>query len=89
MLGEGTGASVEWDVLTPDDADTLKTMVRGVKTGGDETIIMIPQRNHPEEAFLCRIDNDSLELDDVLEFQPDDISHRIISAGLELTPEWL
>jgi len=89
LLGEGTAASIEWDILTPDDADALKTMVRGVKVGGDETIIMIPQLNHPEEAFLCRIDNDSLELDDVLEYQPDDISHRIISASLELTPEWL
>ena len=88
LLGEGTGATLAWDILDEDDADRLLSLVRSVKTAGDQPVILIPQHLHPEEAVVCRLADDGIEISDILDYQPDNTSHRILSASMELTPEW-
>jgi len=87
-LAEGQGASVKWDMMMPDDVVGLVSLVSHIKNNGDEPLIMIPQHLHPEEAFLCRLSTDGFELSDVHHFQPNDRTQRIVTAALELTPEW-
>lgn len=88
LLGQGEGATIMWDVLTPADADGLIDMVRHIKNNGDQPVILIPQHLHPEEAITVRLAADDIELTDVFEYQPDDVSNRLLSASMELTPEW-
>lgn len=88
LLGQGEGATLAWDVLTPDDADGLMSLVRHVKTNGDQPVILIPQHLHPEEAIACRLADDGIELTDIFDYQPDDTTHRLLSATMELSPEW-
>lgn len=88
MLGEGTGATLAWDFLSVDDADSLLDMIRYVKVNGDQPVVLIPQHLHPEEWAVCRLADDGIEINDLLEYQPDDVSKRILSGTMELTPEW-
>ena len=88
LLGQGEGATLVWDVLTPDDADDLIDLVYHIKTNGDEPCILIPQHLHPQEAIICRLAEDGIELTDIFEYQPDDTSKRILSGSMEMTPEW-
>jgi hypothetical protein len=88
LLAEGTGATMEWDNLSPDDAATLAALVRSQKTGGDLPLILVPHFLHPSEAFLCRIGGDEFEIADEYNYEPDDTANRMLSASLELDPEW-
>jgi len=88
LLAEGTGASLEWNMLSPSSASRLATMVRGQKLLGDAALVFIPHGLHLAEAYLCRIDNDTFEINDDCNYEPDDTTHRSLSASLELVPEW-
>lgn len=88
VMGRGQGATIDWSVMEPADADKLLDMVTYIKTNGDLPVVFIPQLLHPEEAICCRLADDGLELTDIFEFQPDDTNKRVLSASMELTPEW-
>jgi hypothetical protein len=88
LLAEGTGASMSWEVLSLADAAKLAAIVRAQKVAGDIPLILVPHMLHPEEAFLCKIDNDAVEITDEFNYEPDDTANRLLSASLELTPEW-
>jgi len=88
LLAEGTGASLEWSMLSPSSASRLAGMVRGQKLLGDAALVFIPHGLHLAEAYLCRIDNDTFEINDDCNYEPDDTTHRSLSASLELVPEW-
>jgi hypothetical protein len=88
LLAEGAGASMDWRVLSLADAAKLAALVRSQKGGGDLPLILVPHMLHPDEAFLCRIDDDEFEVTDEYNYEPDDTAHRLLSASLELVPEW-
>lgn len=88
LLAEGTGASLEWNMLSPSSASRLAAMVRGQKLLGDAALVFVPHGLHLTEAYLCRIDNDTFEINDDCNYEPDDTTHRSLSASLELVPEW-
>jgi hypothetical protein len=88
LLAEGTGASMAWEVLSLSDAAKLAAIVRAQKIAGDIPLLLVPHILHPEEAFLCKIDNDSFEITDEFNYEPNDTANRLLSASLELTPEW-
>lgn len=88
LLAEGTGASLEWDILSREDADRLAALVRSQKLLGDVPLILVPHRFHLDEAFLCRIDGDDFEIADEFNYEPDEKVKRMLSASLELAPEW-
>jgi hypothetical protein len=88
LLAEGTGASMAWEVLSLSDAAKLAAIVRAQKIAGDIPLILVPHILHPEEAILCKIDNDNFEITDEFNYEPDNSAGRLLSASLELTPEW-
>jgi len=88
LMAEGTGATMDWVMLSPDDAAKLTALVRGQKTIGDVPLILVPQELHLNEAYLCRVDGDEFEVTDEFNYEPNDIAHRSIAASLELAPEW-
>jgi hypothetical protein len=88
LLAEGASATMDWDNLSPADADKLAALVRSQKIGGDLPLILVPHMLHPSEAFLCRIDGDEFEITDEYNYEPDDTANRMLSASLELVPEW-
>jgi len=88
MVGEGTGATLVWDFLSLEDADSLLNMVRYTKANGDQPVIIIPQFLHPEEWAIGRLADDGIEINDLMEYQPDNIENRILSGSMEVTPEW-
>lgn len=88
LLAEGTGASLEWNILSRVDAGLLAGLVRSQKLLGDVPLILVPHLLHLDEAFLCRIDGDDFEIADEYNYEPDDSARRMLSASLELVPEW-
>lgn len=89
-LGRGQGGEIVWkDWLTQADIDALLAVIDGVKEAGDAPVVVLPHVLHPGDAVLARIDADRIEIEDRLEFQPNDAARRLLSLSLPLAPVYL
>ena len=86
-LGDGRGGELSWtsNWLVQDDLDALLPLIDACKANNDEPLVIIPNANYPDEAALCRLSGDEIELSDVFEFQPNAASKRRINLRLPLT----
>lgn len=84
--GCGTGGELAWEGgwLTQTDLDALLAMLDAMQED-DAPMILIPHVDHADEAALVRVDTDTIRIEDVHEFQPDDKAHRRISMSIPLT----
>lgn len=86
-LGRGQGGEIVWkDWLTQADIDALLAVIDDAKEAGDAPIVVLPHVLHPGDAVLARIDGDRVEIEDLLEFQPNDATRRRLSLSLPLAP---
>lgn len=70
-------------MLEQADLDALVALVDACQRSADP-LIFLPSDKHPAEAVLCRVNADSLEVDDWTEFQADDLADRVLSTRLAL-----
>ncbi|MFO1421176.1 MAG: hypothetical protein U1F59_09660 [Candidatus Competibacteraceae bacterium] len=86
-LGRGQGGEIAWkDWLTQADLDALLAVIDDAKAAGDAPVVVLPHVLHPADAILARIDGDRVEIEDLLEFQPNDSARRRLSLTLPLAP---
>jgi len=86
-LGRGQGGEIAWkDWLTQADLDALLAVIDDAKAAGDAPVVVLPHVLHPADAMLARIDGDRVEIEDLLEFQPNDSARRRLSLTLPLAP---
>ena len=86
-LGRGQGGEIVWkDWLNQADLDALLAVIDDAKEAGDAPIVVLPHVLHPGDAVLARIDGDRVEIEDLLEFQPNDAARRRLSLSLPLAP---
>lgn len=84
--GSGDGWTVGWeDWLTEAAAAEILALAHHV-SAHDEPIIFMPHRLHPADAALVTIDTESIDIQDRLQYQPDDAGRRMLSAALQLNP---
>jgi hypothetical protein len=61
--GAGSGGEVAWqDGLDQTDAAAVLALVDACKRAGDRPICVVPHAAHPEEAAVCRIASDEIEV---------------------------
>lgn len=86
-VGQGYSGQIAWkDFISKDEFDAHITMIDHVKRNGDEPIIFVPHHLHPEEAFMCRIEADQVDMIDLLQYHPNDQSSRIMSLTIPFSP---
>ena len=84
--GAGSGGEVAWqDGLDQPDAAAIMALVDACKRAGDRPICVVPHVAHPEEAAVCRIASDDIEIADLFEYQPTDTARRRMTITLPLT----
>ena len=84
--GAGSGGEVAWqDGLDQTDAAAVLALVDACKRAGDRPICVVPHFAHPDEAAVCRIASDDIEVTDLFEYQPTDTTRRRLSITLPLT----
>jgi hypothetical protein len=66
-------------------AAAILALVDACKRAGDRPICVVPHAAHPEEAAVCRIASDEIEVSDLFEYQPTDTTRRRLSITLPLT----
>ncbi|MFO1351921.1 MAG: hypothetical protein U1F68_15110 [Gammaproteobacteria bacterium] len=85
LIGSGYAGEIEWtDYLRQSDIDELKALFRHAKRNGDEPILVMPNVNYPDEAFLARL-GDQLRIPDRHRYEPNDRARRLYSTTLPLT----
>jgi hypothetical protein len=86
-LAQGYAGKISWqNFISKSEFDAHIDMIDAVKRAGDEPVVFIPHYLHPEEAFICRIEADQVDAVDLMQFQPDDSSKRLMSLSIPFTP---
>ena len=76
--GRGQGGKIEWNRwLKESDIDNIKEMVRYLKENNEEFCIFVPNKNHPENARLVKINTDEVLIVDRYRYAPIDNSKFI------------
>lgn len=89
-LGAGWGGRMSWEnSLSHDELSLIITLLDYLKANDNEPVILVPHIMHEEEAMLCRVDTESVEITDVFDYQPDALQHRVQSLVLPLEPVYL
>lgn len=80
----GTGSQITFPEGSLLDADLVKllAMVDWVKEQDDETFAFFPQYTRTTEVLLGKLDTDSIDINDVYDFQPSAGKTRRLSANL-------
>ena len=86
-VGQGYSGQISWkDFISKAEFDAHISMIDHVKRNGDEPVIFVPHHLHPEEAFMCRIEADQVDMIDLLQYHPNDKSSRIMSLTIPFAP---
>jgi hypothetical protein len=86
-LAQGYAGKISWqNFISKAEFDAHIAMIDHVKQNGDEPIVFIPHHIHPEEAFLCRVETDQVDMMDMMQYHPDNSSNRIMSLSIPFTP---
>ena len=89
-MGSGWGGQLSWEnSMSQDELTSLITLLDYLKENGNEPVIMLPHIMHEKEAKLCRIDAESVEINDVFNYQPDEEEKRVLSVVVPLEPVYL
>lgn len=90
FLGKTRSALVTFSEGALDEAGAtmLRTLLDHVKTNNDEAFIFLPQATRPDEALLCQVVEDQIDVRDVWKYQPDVVHDRRYSAQLTLQGVW-
>jgi hypothetical protein len=81
---KGMGATIEHTWLPQAMVDALYEMLSHASEHDDRRFAIVPNDNEPNEAALVEYNNESLEETDLLDFQPRDTAHRLISVSLTM-----
>ena len=89
-MGVGWGGELRWEnSISSSELLQLITLLDYLKENNNEPVVLLPHTLHEEEGRLCRVDSDSVEISDVLNYQPDVQSNRILSVTVPLEPVYL
>lgn len=85
---QGHSGSVTWrdGAITKSELDDHIAMIDYVKQHDDQPVLFIPHTKNKKEAFLCRIDTNQIDIEDVLQFHPNNPEQRILSLSIPLAP---
>lgn len=85
-LGSGDGWDLTWEhFLTADDVDNLVGVFNhSIVTG--HPLILVPNVEHLGDSSLVSVSDDSFEITDFHEYQPDLASDRLLSMNVVLSP---
>jgi hypothetical protein len=86
-LAQGYAGKITWqNFISTTEFNSHIDMIDYVKRNGDEPIIFIPHYLHSEEAFLCRIESDQVDMLDLLQYHPDTETSRLMNLTIPFVP---
>lgn len=80
------GVTVDHEALTKDSIDSLLDMLSHACEYDDRRIAIIPNDAEPDEVSLVQYSSDSLDIEDILDFQPRDHAYQLSKVSLTLEP---
>ncbi|TXH56547.1 MAG: hypothetical protein E6Q97_06115 [Desulfurellales bacterium] len=81
----GLGVTVEHEAITQGSLDAFVAAISAACSNDQRRIGIVPNEGYPESAIVT-VDADTLEITDVLQFQPRDEQHRLLSFSIDLSP---
>lgn len=81
----GLGVTVEHEAVTQESLDAFVAAISSACVNDQRRIGIVPNEGYPESAIVT-VDADTLEITDVLQFQPRDEQHRLLAFSVELSP---
>lgn len=80
------GATIAHEALPQTSVDALLDMLSHACQFDTRRFAIVPNDEEPEEVGLVEYADETLELSDVLDFQPRDVGRRLTSVSMTLTP---